>query len=141
MDIFEKLSLIILPILITAFFASIIPRKLKERQRFNESATAFRDAFRHEIAFLGYNTGIKGAQSTDGSISQFLRTGMVHRHTEALIAFKKNLSSLQRRSIDKAWQKYQKQIDNYKAIPMFEKEKEEALEIIEAFLDEHAKLK
>lgn len=141
MDIFEKLSLIILPILITAFFASVIPRKLKERQRFNEAATAFRDAFRHEIAFLRYNTGIKGAQSTDGSISQFLRTGMVHRHTEALITFKKNLSSLQKRSIDKAWKEYQKQIDGCKSVPMFEKEKEEALEIIEAFLDEYAKLK
>jgi len=141
MDIFDKLILIILPILITALFASIIPRKLKERQGFNEAATAFRDAFRYEIAFLGYNTGIKGAQSTDGSISQFLRTGMVHRHTEALIAFKKNLSTLQRRSIDKAWQKYQTQIDNYKSVPMSKKDKEGALEIIEAFLDKYAKLK
>ena len=141
MDIFEKLSLIILPILITAFFASIIPRKLKERQRFNNAATAFRDAFLQEIAFLQYNTGLNGTQSTDCSIAQFLRTGMVQRHTEALVIFRKHLSLLQRRSIDKAWKEYQKQIGNYQSIPMPEKDKITALEIIEAFLDKHAKLK
>jgi len=141
MNIFEKLSLIILPILITAFFASIIPRKLKERQRFNETATMFRDAFRHEIAFLRYNTGIKGSQSSDGSIATFLHTGAVHRHTEALITFRKHLSPVRRRSVDKAWKEYQTQITGYNSVPMSEKDKETALEIIEAFLNKHAKLK
>ena len=108
---------------------------------FNKTASAFRKAFRQEIAFFRYNTGIKGAQSTDGSIAQFLRTGMVHRHTEALIAFRKHLSPLQRNSIDKAWKEYQAQIDGYNSATMSKKDKEAALEIIEAFLDEHAKLK
>jgi hypothetical protein len=42
MEVFEKLSFIFLPILLSAFFLSIIPRKLKERQRFIEAAVEFR---------------------------------------------------------------------------------------------------
>lgn len=43
MEIFEKLCLIILPLLITAFLYSIITRKQKEREKFNDAASAFRN--------------------------------------------------------------------------------------------------
>ncbi len=43
MEIFEKLSFIILPLLITAFLYSIITRKQKEREKFNDAAAAFRN--------------------------------------------------------------------------------------------------
>lgn len=108
---------------------------------FNTAVAAFRDAFRPEIAFLEYNTGLKGTQSTNGSITQFLRTGMVHRHTDALIVFRKYLSPVQKRSIDKAWGEYQTQVDRYNSVPMTEKNKETALRLIEEFLNEHAKFK
>jgi hypothetical protein len=45
----EKLYLILLPILFTAFFASIIPRKLREIQQFTKDAAEFRDAFFDEL--------------------------------------------------------------------------------------------
>jgi hypothetical protein len=131
--------------LVTLLLGFLIGHRLNigrdQRQEFNKAAATFRDTFRHEIAFLRYNTGIQGAQSTDGNIAQFLRTGMVNRHTEALINFRKHLSPLQRRSIDKAWEEYQKQIDDYKPTLMSEKDKKTALEMIETFLDKHAKLK
>jgi hypothetical protein len=41
MDIFEKLSFIILPILITALLGSILTRKHKEKERFNEAADTY----------------------------------------------------------------------------------------------------
>ena len=130
---------ILLTALLAAFFGSLIPRKLKEREKFIEAANDFRNAFRQEISFLKYNTAIKGTQSTDCSVSQFLKTGGVHRHTESLVSFKKHLTPFQGRSIDKAWQEYQKQIDGYKSSPMSEKDKQEALQIIETFLNKHAK--
>jgi hypothetical protein len=43
MEIFEKLGFIILPLLITAFLYSIITRKQKEREKFNDAAAAFRN--------------------------------------------------------------------------------------------------
>jgi len=131
--------------LVTLLLGFLIGHRLNigrdQRQEFNKAAATFRDAFRYEIAFLGYNTGINGAQSTDCSIAQFLRTGMVQRHTEALITFRNYLPPLQRRSIDKAWKEYQNQADSYQSIPMPKKDKVAALEMIDAFLDKHAKLK
>jgi hypothetical protein len=49
MEILEKLSFIFLPILLTALFASIIPRKLKERKKFNTAATVFRNKILTEL--------------------------------------------------------------------------------------------
>lgn len=116
-------------------------REDREITDFNEAATAFTDAFRHEISFLRYNIGIDGLQSTDCSISQFLHAGMVQRHTEALVAFRKHLTENQRHRIDYSWDEYKKQIVPYKHVPMPEHDKVEALGIIEAFLDKHAKIK
>jgi hypothetical protein len=52
MDVFEKLSYVVLPALITAFFASIIQRKLKERQRFLDAAAVFRGKVLSELEGL-----------------------------------------------------------------------------------------
>ncbi len=49
MEIFEKLSLIILPILVATFFASLIPRKFNERQKFIEAVTEFRKTFNQAL--------------------------------------------------------------------------------------------
>jgi hypothetical protein len=70
MDIFEKLSLIILPILITTFFASIIQRKLKERQSFNTAAGKFHGAFTKQLNFLEYNVNPGSGDTTN--IGEFL---------------------------------------------------------------------
>jgi len=42
LDIFEKFSIVIIPVLLTALFYSVIPRKLKEREIFTDAAATFR---------------------------------------------------------------------------------------------------
>ena len=49
MDILEKLGLILLPILLTAFFYSVIPRKREEREKFTDAATIFRSKILTEL--------------------------------------------------------------------------------------------
>jgi hypothetical protein len=102
--IYKILGFVILPALLTAFFASIIPRKLKERQRFNEAAKTFQDAFVPQLSFLKHNTNIGGIGSTD-DISELLSFGYVHYHLKAFEVFKGYLSTKKRADIDKAWQK------------------------------------
>ena len=82
MEIYKKLAFIILPILITTFFASIIPRKREERKRFSEAADKFQDAFTDYITFLKRNTVVGNIPSTD-NLGECLRAGYVARHLKA----------------------------------------------------------
>ena len=52
MEICEKLILILLPILFGAFFASIIPRKLKEREKFADAAIEFRKILNEQASII-----------------------------------------------------------------------------------------
>jgi len=103
--IYKILGFVILPALLTAFFASIIPRKLEERRRFNEAAKTFQDALVPQLSFLKHNTNVGGIGSTD-DISGLLRFGYVHYHLKAFEVFRGCLSAKKRVAIDKAWKKY-----------------------------------
>ena len=103
--IHKILGFVILPALLTAFFASIIPRKLEERRQFNEAAKIFQDAFAPQLTFLKHNTNVGGIGSTD-DISGLLRFGYVHYHLKAFEVFRSYLPARKRAAIDKAWEKY-----------------------------------
>jgi hypothetical protein len=102
----EKYLFWTLPVLLAAFFASIIPRKLEERKRFNEAAKIFRNDFLLEIAFLEHNTALPGNERTYTTLDEFLRAGYTFRHLKAFETFKPYLSPVNRKGIDKAWQEY-----------------------------------
>jgi len=124
-----------------SWFSHIFSERRHKREEFNKAAAAFRNAFLPEIVYLRYDVGMAKAASTDSNLAQFLKAGLVNRHTEALGIFRAYLSNRQRRNIDKAWQEYQTKADSYQSKPMLAPEKEEVLKMIEAFLDEHALLK
>lgn len=109
--IYKILGFVMLPALLTAFFASIIPRKLEERRRFNEAAKIFQDTFVPQLSFLKHNTNVGGIGSTD-NIGELLKFGYVHSHLRAFRIFRDNLSTKKKAGIDKAWQKYCGDPDN-----------------------------
>ncbi|MCP4576393.1 MAG: hypothetical protein GY846_08950 [Deltaproteobacteria bacterium] len=104
MDIFEKLSIIILPILITAFFASIIPRKLKERQGFNEASDKFYATFTKQLNFLEHN--VNSDTGDTSNIGEYLRAHYVGTHLNAFSTFRNSLPGRRRKAIDRAWKEY-----------------------------------
>lgn len=110
---------------------------LMRRQDFNKAAADFRNAFLPEISYLEHDIPLKKTGSTDQSIKWFLRTGL-SRHTEALCVFKAYLSSDERIRIDKAWNKYRTQSDNYDSKPMPDEEKKAALQEIHNILNKFA---
>ena len=124
-----------------AWFSHIFSERRRRKEEFNKAAAIFRNAFLPEITYLRYDIGIARGTSTDSNLSQFLKAGLVNRHTEALEIFGAHLSNRQRRDIDKAWQEYQTKADSYKSMPMLATEKGEILKKIEAFLDDYASLK
>ena len=95
---------------------------LTQRQSFNKAAADFRNAFLPEISYLEHGIPLKKTGSTDQSIKWFLRTGL-SRHTEALCIFKTYLSNDERIRVDKAWDKYRTQSDNYDSKPTPNKKK------------------
>ncbi|MBW2740348.1 MAG: hypothetical protein JRE64_16225 [Deltaproteobacteria bacterium] len=113
---------------------------LMQRHGFNKAAADFRNAFLPEISYLEYDIPLKKTGSTDQSIKWFLRTGL-SRHTEALCVFKVYLSNDERIRIDKAWNKYRTQSDNYDSTPMPDKEKKAVLQEIHNILYEFASFK
>lgn len=117
-----------------AWFAYKTGIKLIQRQEFNKAAADFRNAFIPEISYLEHDIPLKRTGSTDQSIKGLLRTGL-SRHTEALCAFKAYLSSKERNSIDKAWNKYRTQCDSYDSKPMPDEEKKAALQEIHNVLN------
>jgi hypothetical protein len=102
---------IFLTALLAAFFASIIPRKFKEREKFIEAATTFRDAFLPEITFLKHNTNIGGLGNSE-DLSELLHFAYIHRHLKAFEIFRSYLSNKDMSGIDKAWKQYCYNQDN-----------------------------
>lgn len=102
MDIFKTLVYIIFPVLIAAFFASIIPRKRQERQRFNEAADRFKEAFTEEIRFLDRSYAF---DRTLRDIPEVLAAAS-GKHEAAFIRFMIVLSKRKKKKIKKAWKEY-----------------------------------
>jgi len=102
MDIFKILAFVILPVLIAAFFASIIPRKRIERQRFNEAADRFKETFVEEIRFLDRSYAF---DRTLRDIPEVLAAAS-SKHEAALIKFMIVLNKNKRKEIKKAWKEY-----------------------------------
>lgn len=101
--------------LVTLLLGFLIGHRLSigrdERQEFNNAAAFFREAFLPEITFLKHNVNI-GNLGSSGDLSELLRFGYVHRHLKAFEIFRNYLSTKERTSIDKAWQKYCHHPDN-----------------------------
>lgn len=104
MDILEKLSFILLPLLLIAFFASIIPRKLKERQKFIEAADKFQGAFTNQLNFLESNVNTGSGDTSN--IGEYLKAHYVSTHLNTFRTFRNSLSDKERKAIDNAWGKY-----------------------------------
>ena len=104
MDIFEKLSLIILPILLTALIASIITRKHKDREKFNEAADRFQEAFIVQLNVL--KDGVNSGKGDNSNIGEYLRAHYVSTHLNAFRTFENALSNRKRKPINRAWNKY-----------------------------------
>lgn len=102
MDIFNILAFVILPVLVAAFFASIIPRKRQERQRFNEAADRFKEAFTEEIRFIDRSYALDRAFR---DIPEVLAAAS-GKHEAALIKFMIVLSERNKKKIKKAWKEY-----------------------------------
>ena len=101
---YYKILFAILTVLLTAFFASIIPRKLKERQKFMEDADKFYGTFVNQLTFLKTNINPGGGDTSN--IGEYLRAYHVRYHQNAFEIFRKCLSDNKGKTIDKAWGKY-----------------------------------
>ena len=106
MNIFEKFSIVILPILLTAFFASIIPRKLKERFAFKQAAEQFRLAFWPEVEFLDKQFIVDRASVNVTRKSCDVLFDAVGRHQEAVFIFQDHLGCINKYRFKKTWQQY-----------------------------------
>jgi hypothetical protein len=99
----EKLYLILLPILITAFFASIIPRKLREIQQFTKDAAEFRDAFFDELIKFERACTIE----IEGTGIYKVLFGAFQKHSTAVHKFQACIKGKRLRNINFAWHQYQ----------------------------------
>jgi len=97
---------ILLTALLAAFFGSLIPRKLKEREKFIEAAADFKNAFLPELTFLKHNTIVPEIERPYTTLDEFLKSAYIHRHLKAYEVFRNYLSSKNRDGIDKAWKDY-----------------------------------
>jgi hypothetical protein len=110
MEIFEKLSLIFLPILLTAFFISIIPRKLKERQRFIEATVEFRKIF---------NQALVDTQSGRHDFGTPVSDDIIKLHRVAYLNFLPHFRGGYRNQYNEAWDQYYHDFENMGHAGMF----------------------
>lgn len=104
----------------------------------NKAAAQFRKAFLPEILFLEENVALGITPSTDQSISNFMKTAMVHRHAQALVLYKATLKKDNAACLTNAWKEYRAKIDRLNSNPMTDEEKKTALVLLEEFLDKYA---
>jgi hypothetical protein len=103
MEIYEKLLYLFLTILVTALFGSIIPRKLKERERFIEAAAEFRTAFIEERRLLDPHSSADRASA--GSASSIIKNA-IDCHESAMIRFEPFVCKSKIKKYTKAWREY-----------------------------------
>jgi hypothetical protein len=93
-----RIEEIILAALIAAFFASIIPRKLKEREKFIEGANEFRRDFTQALVDIRKESGFLGCYSID--TDSFKKLPVTYLH------FRYFLKGTRRDKYDEAWDQY-----------------------------------
>jgi hypothetical protein len=93
-----KIEEIILTALVTAFFASIIPRKLNERQKFIDAATEFRKIFTQTLVDIRNEFFFFDAYSIDTDSFKKLHV--------AYLTFRYFLKGTRRDQYDEAWEQY-----------------------------------
>lgn len=93
---------IFLTALLAAFFASIIPRKLKEREKIIEAANKFRESFTEEIRFINRDFAIDRA----GRDIPVILAAAADKHEAALITFMAVLSERKKAKIKNTWKTY-----------------------------------
>ena len=108
--IYKILGFVILPALIAAFFASIIPRKLEERLRFNEAANIFKEAFINEQRLLDYWSH---AKRVGIPICDIIKDA-IDRHEIAMMKFKPFVCKANIDAYEKAWKDYAENIEQYR---------------------------
>ena len=123
--------------LVTLLLGFLIGHRLAigrdKRNDFNKAATIFREAFLPEIIFLRHNANITGSSSSN-SVGESLSFGYLHRHLQAFEIFRCYLSAKERAGIDKAWQKYCYDANNWETLCFNKYSRKVALERIEAIL-------
>ncbi len=77
---------------------------LMQRQKFNEAASQFRNAFLGAILYLRDNIRIEGTGTSD-KINEFLGT-LIFMHMEALTSFESFLDATERKRMHCVWDEY-----------------------------------
>jgi hypothetical protein len=108
--IYKILGFVILPALITAFFASLIPRKLKEREKFVEAASEFRNAFVEAQRLIDPNSLADRASA--GSASNVIKDA-INGHEIAMMKFEPFVSKYRLDEYKNAWKEYAENIAQY----------------------------
>jgi hypothetical protein len=103
MNILETLPLIVLTALITAFFASIIPRKLQERQRRNVAAITFKNKVLAELKGL---YPVPSNWPDDSQVLDAILRRAFPNLQAAVIEYRQFLPKRRQRILDKAWYAY-----------------------------------
>jgi hypothetical protein len=93
-----------LPVLLAALFTSIITRKHKDREKFNEVADRFQEAFIIQLNVLEAN--VNPGRGDTSNIGEYLKAHFVSTHLNAFRTFKNSLSCRKGKAIDKAWAEY-----------------------------------
>jgi hypothetical protein len=92
-----------LPVLLGALLTSVITRKHKERERFNDAAAEFRAAFIEEQRLLDHNSFADRASA--GSASSIIKNA-IHNHERAMIKFEPFICHSRIEDYKKAWHDY-----------------------------------
>jgi hypothetical protein len=96
--VIEEFAKIAIPILVVAFFSSLIPRKLNERQKFIEAAAEFRKIFTPELVDIRDENIPFDIYSIDNDVFK--------RRKVAYLSFRHYLKGIRRRHYDDAWDQY-----------------------------------
>lgn len=97
MNIFEKFSIVIIPVLLTALLGSIITRKIKERQGFVDAAVEFRKVFNQVLVDI---------QSGRYGFGTPVSDDIIKTHCVVYLNFRHYLHGACRRQYDEAWNQY-----------------------------------
>ncbi len=103
-EIIEKLSFILLPILIGVLLTSIITRKHKEKERFNEAKDRLHAAFNPTLGQLVFARDYKStheAPDIDGQLDSALPI-----QTEAIESYRRFVPKDKQPEYQKAWDDY-----------------------------------
>jgi hypothetical protein len=104
-----------LPVLLAALLTSIITRKYKDRERFNNAADEFRAAFIEEQRLLSYNS----LADTTGTNARDIIKNAINRHEIAMIKFKPFVCKSEIGNYEKTWKDYagdSKHLEKYSAV-------------------------